>query len=204
MLYFSSIHENLLELVKVLMQIDVFNKLRLVGGTSLALQIGHRKSIDIDLFGKIDTDEINIIDLLLPLGEVVQIKKSKNISIFLVNNLKLDVVNYPYPWIDSLIEVDNIRLAGIKDIAAMKLNAITGRGTKKDFVDLFFLLQKFSIEEIFMFYNLKYKHPPEMLALKSLLYFDDAENDEMPDMLMPVSWKEAKTFIKKIVEEYIR
>ena len=101
-------------------------------------------------------------------------------------------MNYKYAWIDEIIEEDGIRLAGMKDIAAMKIAAITNRGSKKDFVDIYFLLKHFSIKEIMDLYHEKYPDGSAFLACKSLLYFDDAENQVMPKMLIPTNWKEVK------------
>lgn len=138
MLHHETIDSKTLGLLRKLQQIPAFSNLRLVSGTSLALQIGHRKSIDINLFGNINADNITISKSIDKIAEVTSLKKSKNINIYLINDIKVDVVNYHYKWLENPIIKDDIVLAGKKDIAAMKLSAITGRGTKKDFIDLFF------------------------------------------------------------------
>jgi hypothetical protein len=183
---------------------NVFSNLKLVGGTSLALQIGHRQSIDIDMFGNIEADEFEIAETLNKLGQVTILKKTKNINIYLIDNIKVDLVNYHYQWIDETIVENEIRLAGKKDIAAMKLAAITGRGSKKDFIDLYFLLKQFTLDEIFMFYKLKYNDASEMLVLKSLSYFEDANNDEEPNMLEKVSWENVKKKIITTLNGYLK
>jgi hypothetical protein len=91
-------------------------------------------------------------------------------------------VNYKYPWLDNAVTEDGIVLAGIRDIAAMKIAAIIGRGTKKDFIDIAFLLQKFSLKEILDFYSLKYNDGSVFMALKSLAYFEDAESEIMANI----------------------
>lgn len=204
MLHYETIDPETLGLLKSLQKVPAFSELRLVGGTSLALQIGHRKSIDIDLFGEIKTDEYAISDALNEIGEVTILRKSENINIYLINNIKVDIVNYPYPWIEKPIIEDDLSLAGKKDIAAMKLAAITGRGTKKDFVDLYFLLQSFSLEEMMTFYNQKYHDGSELLVLKSLSYFEDANEDEDAIMLKPIDWKEIKVFIENELGDYVK
>lgn len=152
MLYYQAIDEPTLELLKQLQSLELFKDLRLVGGTSLALQIGHRKSVDIDLFGKIDTNVLEINKALSQMGSITQLKDSQNIHIYLVNGIKVDIVNYTYPWLEDLIQEEGIRLAKYEDIAAMKIVAITGRGTKKDFIDLYFLLKKIPLAQILQFY----------------------------------------------------
>ena len=139
MLHYQTIDPKTLELLIELQKIELFKDLRLVGGTSLSLQIGHRISIDIDLFGKIEADILDIDQALSVLGDVKKIKDSKHIHIYVINGVKVDIVNYPYPWISQLLTKDNLKLASKKDIAAMKLAAVTGRGTKKDLFDIYFL-----------------------------------------------------------------
>lgn len=203
MLHTETVDTSTLELLKRLQQIAQFSQLRLVGGTALALHLGHRKSIDIDLFGSMDCDEESFPAIMNKLGDITLIKNSENIHISLVNGIKTDIVNYPYPWLEDLTYEYDLRLAGLKDIAAMKLSAITGRGTKKDFIDLYFLLKHFSLSEMIGFYEQKYHDGSVFLVLKSLAYFADAENDGMPLMLIPVTWTDVKETIRKELEAYI-
>ena len=101
--------------------------------------MGHRTSIDLDLFGHIEEDEFAITRALNELGDVTILKRSENINIYTINGIKVDIVNYPYSWLLDTLAEDNLKLARIEDIVAMKLAAITNRGTKKDFIDLFFI-----------------------------------------------------------------
>ena len=199
MLHYETVDPKTLELLIGLQKIELFKDLRLVGGTSLSLQIGHRVSVDIDLFGKIDIDILEIDQALSVLGNVQKIKDSKHIHIYVINGVKVDIVNYPYPWISELLIEDNIKLASKKDIAAMKLAAVTGRGTKKDLYDIYFLLQEFSLEEMLALYESKYLDGSVFMVLKSLAYFDDAETDEKPVMLKDISWNKVKQKIKNSI-----
>ena len=203
MLHYQTIESQTLELLNKLMQVEEFKALRLVGGTSLALQIGHRQSIDLDLFGKLEVDEIELSEILHKIGSTTLLKKTKNITIYLIDGIKVDIVNYPYKWLDEISTEDNIRLAGTRDIAAMKLAAITGRGTKKDFIDLFFLLQLYKLEEMLGFYNIKYYDASEILVLKSLTYFDDADAEEDLKMLKIINWTKVKDVITKHLKQYL-
>jgi len=202
MLHLSTINPSTLELLKELMSFDEFSGLRLVGGTALALQIGHRKSIDLDFFGKVNFDAIQTGELFSRFNSVEVIQKSGNINIFEINGVKVDFVNYSYPWLQDTIVFDGIRLAMEKDIAAMKIAAITGRGRKKDFVDLYFLLDKFNLKAIIDYYNKKYFDASTYLALKSLTYFDDADQDMKLDMLVDIKWAEVKNTISEKVKTY--
>ena len=203
MLHYETVDEGTLGLLKQLQALGILSEMRLVGGTSLALQIGHRKSIDIDLFGNLSCDYDSLIDELKTLGEVVPLKNSKNIHSLLINEIKVDIVNYEYKWLSNKISADNLYLATIDDIAAMKLNAIIGRGSKKDFVDLFFILKDYSLATIMGFYSKKYTDGSAFLVLKSLIYFEDAEIEQMPFMFNNITWQTVKDNIKKAHASYM-
>jgi len=178
MLQLSAIEQNTFELLKKLQKLPLLAKTRLVGGTALALQIGHRKSIDLDFFGELDFEIQELIDNIKEFADLTILSESKNIHIYSINGIKVGFVNYKYPWIDDAVYKDGILLAGIKDIAAMKISAIIGRGTKKDFIDIAFLLQKFSLKDILDFYSLKYNDGSIFAAMKRLAF---AERRGMAD-----------------------
>jgi predicted nucleotidyltransferase component of viral defense system len=128
-------------------------------------------------------------------------QSTKNILISSVNNIKVDFVNYNYPLLKPYKTIENVRLAFLEDIAAMKLNAIMGRGSKKDFIDLYFLLKKFSLKEIFDFYTDKYTDGSKFLVLKSLVYFTDADVQLQPKMYLDFNWEICK---QKIIQEVLK
>ncbi len=204
MLYYKTIDSSTLDLLKRLLAIPYFSNLYLAGGTSLALQIGHRKSNDLDLFGMIEADEISIAQALTSLGNIQLIKRTPNIQIYIVNGVKVDIVNYPYAWIQPAYKEDQLRLAGKKDIAAMKLAAITGRGSRKDFIDIYFLLKEFDLQEMVSFYNEKYQDGSFFLVLKSLTYFDDAELEPQPYMLKKTDWERIKKTIIRSLDAFLK
>lgn len=203
MLHRKAVNTELLELLNELMTHEMFNNFLLVGGTGLALQIGHRHSIDLDLFGKSELDEYEFTAFLNNLGRVQVLKKSKNILIYSVNGIKVDFVNYSYPWLKTPLVSENIRIASREDIGAMKLNAISGRGSKKEFIDLYFLLQEYSLRDLIKFFKDKYHDGSEFLVLKSLTYFEDADQDEMPKMSKTINWEEIKSELRKKIKKYI-
>lgn len=192
MLHLKSVNNELLELLNHLMQEEKLKDFVLVGGTALALQVGHRVSIDIDLFGRSNLDQDDILDTLYSYGTIQLIKKSENILILSLNGIKVDVVNYRYPWIGNIDTVQNIRFASLSDIAAMKLNAIAGRGSVKDFIDLYVLLEQFTLREMLNFYNEKYQDGSEFMVIKSLTFFDDADKEVLPHLFIDTSWAEMK------------
>ena len=201
MLSLRTIEPHTLELLKALMQEPALCELRLVGGTALALQYGHRSSIDLDLFGKIDIDAYELQEILSKHGMLRVENETKIIHQYIIDNIKVDVVNYPFEWITPMIEDEGVRLASPMDIAAMKVNAIEGRGTKKDFIDMYMLLQHYSLEEILGFYQQKYPNHSIFRALRSMTYFDDAEEQFMPRMFVDTTWEEMKQFIINRVKE---
>ena len=202
MLQLSAINTPTLELLNQLMLAEEFKNMRLAGGTALALQLGHRKSIDLDFFGVIDFDHIYTSNPFSSFKQVTTLKRSKNINIFSINNIKVDFVNYSYPWLHEPIIENSIRLAATEDIAAMKLAAITGKGSKKDFIDLNFLLQTHTLQELLDFYKKKYHDGSEFLVLKSLTYFDDANTELGIEMLKDIPWTHIKAHLLHTVTEY--
>ncbi len=200
MLFTATVKPELLELLNAMMNESTFDSFVLVGGTSLALQYGHRDSIDLDFFGNQPIDEDLFLSKLSLLGCVQMIKKSDNVLICSVNDIKVDLVSYPYTWIGPVIHVNKLRLASDRDIAAMKLNAIAGRGSKKDFIDLYFILQRFSLNEVISFYNEKYPDGSLFMVLKSLSYFEDADLELSPKMYIDVQWDEIKAFISEQIK----
>lgn len=199
MLSYGTIAPHTLELLKHLMAAPLLDKCRLVGDTSLALQYGHRSSVDLDLFGEIPEDDFVFIDILEQFGKVQGQKTSKIIKSFVIDGIKVDFVNYShYPWIEEPVVENGLRLASPKDVAAMKISAIEGRGSKKDFIDLYFLLQHYSLEEMLDFYTQKYPQYSMFRTRMALTYFEDAENQETPKMFNVVDWE---TVNEKIAEE---
>lgn len=196
MLSYKTIESDTLELLRGLMAEPLLAETRLVGGTALALQYGHRNSIDLEFFGKLpeDKDE-EFREMLRHYGNVVILKEAKTIKCYLINGIKVDFVNYKYSWIDEMICDDSLILASPKDIAAMKINAVEGRGTKKDFVDIYFLLKKYTLNEILAFYELKYPEHSQFRALMSLSYFEDAEQQPIPKMFITAKWEDIKEAI---------
>jgi predicted nucleotidyltransferase component of viral defense system len=190
-----------MELLKKIMSEKLFSDFNLVGGTSLALQMGHRNSIDIDLFGNSEINSELFIEKLSEFGDVKVAQSTKNILITKINDFKVDFVNYKYPLITDFLFVDNIRMLSFKDISAMKLNAIAGRGSKKDFIDLYFLLNKFSLEDILSFYEKKYQDGSIFMVQKSLTYFEDADSQQQPQMFLDFNWETCK---QKIIEEVLK
>lgn len=175
----------------------------LAGGTGLALQIGHRESVDFDFFTQNDISSDELTTLLGNAGKFKRTYEERNTLYGELNGVRVSFISYAYPLIEDPVRENYISVAGLKDISAMKLSAILARGARKDFVDLYYLLQAYSLTEIFQFYETKYKAEEyQYTLLRSLQYFEDAEQDPMPLLRKPVSWGHIKKFITALVRQF--
>lgn len=181
---------------------------QLVGGTALALKYGHRKSIDLDIFtDKPFEQEVLIRNLqdTFQASFAYEGNFSKWGVFCFIDNIKVDIIYYPHPIIGNFQEVENIRLASDKDLIAMKIQAILGRGVKKDFWDIAELLKHYSLQEMIEFH--KEKYPNQFLGItvpQALVYFEDAENSPEPVSLNKKTWDDIKHFITKKVNDYLK
>jgi len=203
MLSLQTVQPDTLELLKTLMRLPILSDMRLVGGTALALQYGHRRSVDLDFFGHTTENVDELTEAIREeVGHIQTLSATKRIKVYNIQNVKVDIVNYDYPWIDDAVIEGDIRMASPKDIAAMKVNAVIGRGTKKDFIDIFFLLQHYTFDELLQFYKKKYPDGSEFRALLSMAYFADADLQAMPYMYENIEWSDIKQRIRKEQEQY--
>ncbi len=189
---------NLIQQLQALAELEGFY---LVGGTSLALQMGHRNSIDIDLFSKKDFDENFIMEVI---GKKYSFEKKfsrKNTIIGFINNIKVDFISHAYNYVKPPVTEEGITYLSKEDIAAMKLNAISNSGQRlKDFIDVYYLLQYFSVNDMIGFFEIKYPNVNPLIPLKAINYFDDIdESIDPPKLLNPVSIKQIKKRINDAV-----
>ena len=175
-----------------MMKIVDLRDFRLVGGTALALQLGHRQSIDVDLF----TDKPFDAESLAERIPMQRQRIRENSVTGEIDGIKVDLIAHRYAWIDEPVESENIRLASMRDLAAMKLNAVANRGSKKDFWDIAALLDRMTVAEMIDCYRLRYPHMDDWQALRSLAFFDDAEPDPDPLSRTDVTWGDVKQRIK--------
>jgi hypothetical protein len=191
--------------------LETINKIKeignfyLAGGTALALQLGHRKSIDLDWFSQKEFDVDILKKDLSSFGSLKIDSEDKQTLNCRLDNVKISFFVYSYKILFPLIDFNKIKLADKRDIACMKIDTISSRGAKKDFIDLHFLLEKYCLEELLNLFDKKYAgiEYNRFHLLKSLTYFDDAESEPMPEMLKDISWKEIKSEIKKKVKNEI-
>lgn len=172
----------------------------LAGGTALALQIGHRISVDLDFFTQEEFNETELSAQLASLPEFVQDGTARWTVWGTIGDTKFSIFYYKYPLLEKTVLFEGIQLASLADIAAMKIHAIERRGTKRDFVDVYFLSKKYTLEQMLEFYQKKYGVLEDHLyaILRALDYFEDAEKEsDMPKMLTEVNWEEVKEYFRR-------
>ena len=190
-------------LIQQLQAIPELKEFYLVGGTALALQLGHRNSIDIDLFTLKEFDDGDIIELINKQYEISEILRRRNTVICLVNNIKTDFIRHNYELLFSPITEEGISFLRKEDIAAMKFHAIIQSGKRlKDFIDIYFLLEHFSMKQMVDFFSAKYKYSNPMIAMKAINYFDDIdENTDPPKLLKPLPLKKITERIREATQK---
>lgn len=203
MLYTNAVEEGTLELLRNISSHAGFADFYLAGGTALGLQIGHRMSIDLDFFSAHGFDENHLVSILEKDYNASIISQYENTVLTNIKGVKVDIISHQYERLSNDIIVDGMRMASKDDIAAMKLNAVVNRGSKKDFVDVCFLLRDYTMNELITFHNRKYPNQNELLVLKSLTYFADADLEPEPLMIKKCSWDEIKESVKGQVNSYI-
>ncbi len=210
MLQHRAVYPETLELLKKLMKISELQDFFLVGGTALALQIGHRISVDIDLFTQNDFSTAKLFGTLnskFQLTHKTEDINTLNINIVAdkaENKVKVDFIKYAYPLLNPIIETEGIRMLSIEDIIPMKLSAISGRGSKKDFYDIYYLLGQYSLKQMFDLFEQKFVNTNKFHVIKSLTYFEDAEIEPNPITIEKTNWVKIKKAITTHVNEYIK
>lgn len=185
--------------IKLVSQYPQIREAYLAGGTALALQIGHRISVDLDFFTRTSFDAELLTDSLSSHAGFAAEGTAKQTVWGKIGDTKFSMFYYNYPLIEKTVSFEGLQLASMADIAAMKIHAIEDRGTRRDFVDVFFLAKKYSLTNMIDFYFKKYSASEDRMymILRALDYFEDAEKETvMPTMLVPVDWKEVKDFFR--------
>lgn len=178
----------------------------MAGGTALALQLGHRESVDFDFFSDKSKSTENIIVGLKKLGGLTILDQSNDHLNAILNGVKVSYFHYPYTLIAAAHNHNGMLIADIKDILPMKLIAVSQRGVKKDFIDIFEAINVgWSIEAIFELLPIKFPGVSysKTHILKGLTFFDDAEADEMPKMFTEASWDDIKRRLRAEVKKII-
>jgi hypothetical protein len=182
------------------MKDEYLSDFMLAGDTNLALQIGHRESLDLDLFPNISFDSKKLEQYLKQYYNFIpQLVLEKNTIIGFIDNVKVDFIAHKYPLLYPIWIEDDIRMYSLQDIACMKLVAISDNGTRlKDFIDIAYLSTKLSLMDMLLAYKKKYDRPNYFQAAKGLSYFDDI------NFKTSITFSNGKHFEWKKIERRIR
>ncbi|MDO8928777.1 MAG: nucleotidyl transferase AbiEii/AbiGii toxin family protein [Bacteroidota bacterium] len=208
MLHTETVEPGTFSVLKELMELTALLPFSLVGGTALSLRYGHRSSIDLDLFYHERFDYPEIVKALEEYFKqrFVYKQQQTQFGIFcFIDDVKVDIVHFPHLPISAIEVEEDIRFYSCADIAAMKIQAILGRGKKKDFWDLYELLQHYSLQQIMDWH--KQKYPSQMLAISiphAITYFVDADDSETPVSFKNQTWESVKKNIRRAVSDYLR
>jgi hypothetical protein len=195
-MFIKAISKKIQTNLEILSQIDFMNYFYLAGGTGCALQLGHRTSLDLDFFTR---KELYIFEIKPRLKEITPIKvilQDKNTLTINFKGTKISFFSYNYPLLFKFEEISGINIANIYDIGCMKIDTVSSRGKKRDFIDLYFICQEKGLKYLLYLFKKKYKGINYNLVhiFKSLNYFQDAENDLMPEMIKKISWERVKRY----------
>jgi hypothetical protein len=205
MLYTQTVEPSTLELLRSLQSRDYLKGFNLVGGTALALYLGHRTSVDLDLFSNFNFDATQLIELIQQDYPLQLFSTAQNTIKGSIEKINIDIIAHRYPYLNEPSDLDGIRILSEPDIIAMKLNAISVSGQRsKDFIDIYFVLkeQKYSIADMLKFYQMKYNQHGDMHVLKSLVYFEDVDLSDWP-VLLSISHLKWPDVCKKIDKEVL-
>lgn len=207
MLHAESVETSTLELIKLLQGKEYLKDFYLVGGTAIALFVGHRKSVDIDLFSNFAFDETALLENIHQDFNYQLSFTASNTLKGSIKRVKVDFLAHRYPHLNPPVTIDDIHMLSLEDLIAMKLNAISTSGQRsKDFIDIFTLLDQFDVGQMLSFYQKKYGQQNDTFILKSLIYFDDADLSDWPVLILnpDLTWDDVKKRLEKSVLEYAR
>ena len=208
MLHIKTVEPHTFSILKKLMEIPELKDFSIVGGTALSLLYGHRVSVDLDLFSNKPFENFEVVTAFEKNFKSGFVNRSTNprFGIFgFIDSVKVDIVRHPHPLIRPERTIDGIKMFATEDIIAMKVQAILGRGKKKDFWDIAELLSHFSIPDFINFHKEKYStHDLLITVPHAITYFADAEESEDPVSLKGQTWEKVKEFIGKKVSDYLK
>jgi Nucleotidyl transferase AbiEii toxin, Type IV TA system len=188
-----------------LQQLPILARFYLAGGTGLALQLGHRRSADLDFFLGEDFDEDTVLQKVQHLEAFALVEKKPGTIYANIRGAKVSWIAYAYPVLFPFQMFLGVNVADPRDIGGMKISAIASRGTKRDFVDLYTLSKLHGLEQLLAWFKKKFAQTNYSMVhvLKSLTYFEEAELDPLPDMLVPLSWGDVKQFFTREVPRFL-
>jgi predicted nucleotidyltransferase component of viral defense system len=204
-LFWETITESMRIVLNQFCQTRIGARFYLAGGTALALQLGHRHSVDLDFFSS--TEDIptirRVLEESLAIFQPTLADSAWGNLVYVVKDVRVGFYGYGYPLVAPLVETENLQLASVEDIALMKLDALLSRAARKDFYDLYFICQKIPLRQLFDLTPKKYSNIRdfEVQTVKRLVYFENAEADTDPVLLQSVSWQDVKQYFIQQAKE---
>jgi hypothetical protein len=182
--------------LRELKQTPLLSAFYLAGGTGLALHVGHRRSMDLDFFSQEPFDADTVVSKLRFSPGFRVLGKGEATLHAQIRGTKVSFLGYPYPLLFRSAPFSEVMIADPRDIACMKISAIAGRGTRRDFIDLYAVAKLYGLPQLVEWFKEKFRPANYSVVhlLKSVTYFEEAEQDPMPDMLVPMTWEEVKGF----------
>lgn len=205
-MFTKTLSKNTKKALEILGGTTLLSDCYLAGGTACALQLGHRISVDFDFFTQKEFDAKRMVQSLQKLGAFELDQESWGTILGRFHDVRFSLFVYEYPVLFPFREFSKIKLVDLRDLGAMKIDAIGSRGIKRDFVDLYFICQSgFTLTELIGFYDRKYGSGASNLIhiQKSLVYFADADASEEPKMIKTVDWPKVKAFFEHEVKKII-
>ena len=199
MLHTKILAAGTLRVLRRLMEDPSMAPFYLVGGTALALRLGHRLSIDLDLFRDDSFSAGELLAHLRGWPGFREVSKAPNTINAYLDGVKVDLISYRYPRLEPIAVIDGVRLLGEPDLAAMKLSAVCSRGRKKDFFDIAALLDRHPLKLMLDWFQQKYEGSERFMVVRSLSYFGDAESDPDPGPLDGTDWEVVKQKLEDAV-----
>ena len=186
---------------KRLAEIKTLSSFYLAGGTGLALHLGHRRSVDLDFFSPEPFNEDALIAAVQGLPKVSVLSKSNQTVYLHISGTKVSFIEYDYPLLFPLNRFQGLAVADVRDITGMKISALASRGSRRDFVDLYVVAQRYDLPPLLELFERKFaKANYSMVHVrKALTYLADADKEAMPDMLVPLSWNQVKEYFVREV-----
>lgn len=195
MLHYDAIPDTVTSMLGRVAPLAAANGFALGGGTSLALRLGHRISVDLDWF---TTDPFSPDELAEhpALERATVLRKAPGTLSLDCGGVKVDWLRHAYPLLEPVETIDQVPLLSLPDVAAMKLNAIANGGAKKDFYDVAELLAVHPLEKLLDWFSAKYRNSDPFAVIRSLAWFEDAEQEPDPVSLRGLSWNEVKETVR--------
>lgn len=203
MLYENAVTPPALGLLKQLLSYKELDEFGLGGGTSIALWLGHRISVDLDLFTNKEFDTAWLFHFITKKFPSAELLFEKNQTlIFNIDDIKTDFVLYPFPWLHPFDVMEGIKLVSLADIIPMKLQAVSTRNAKKDYWDIAALLQQFSLQEMLKIFKNKFPQIDIGFIIHNLTDFEKADTELDPDKLTNITWEEIKSELINKVKQF--